>query len=502
MNLTPEQTAAAMAVESEIILNACPGSGKTTTLVNRIVLRGDYSKVIVITFTNKAAAHVRHKLAERGVIPHYVGTLHSFCLRMLRDTMPRLVVLDDDESTALMKSVLQSTRSKASLKALKARVAGGPPDVKVDPAFAAYMKALSEGNAADYDTLLARGRAAAGRYGNGWLLYVDEYQDSGPIDDQIYDALPCVARFFVGDENQSIYGWRGARVENIRQRVGHRMELTQNFRSGAAVINAAEALMNAPGVRKPGMRPRDGAPTGTAEIMSFRSEAEEMAAMISEIRQDPGSWAVLTRYNAHRERIDQALRAAGIPMPARPAPPDPTHRLAVAFLSLMIDPENRLSKGAWFRATRPADVAQRLIEAGAPTGVKLPVTANWEELAPALRAAGVGQGMILRVFSAWSASDRTPADVLAQLRPEETADPLAGTCTVSTIHGAKGLEFDRVWIPGLEGEPAPDRLDEERRLLFVAITRAKVDVRFSRCDTRPNSYTGRTEATKPSPFLK
>jgi len=503
IELTPEQRAAVYSTEWKIILEACPGSGKTATLIERIADMQplDQTKVIAITFTNKAAAQLKEKLNARNIHPHFVGTLHALCTRMVRRKVPTMVVLDEEQAEAMLKQCITATRSKASLKACKAVLLGAQADAKTQPPVAAYLKALSSAGAVDYDTLLTLGAKYAPDYGNGWHLFVDEYQDSGPLDDEVYDGLYCASRFFVGDTDQAIYSFRGATLENMRKRAGFRMALTGNFRSRPEIVDAAVNVI----CRNPNRRklPMKAVWEGQGRVGRhiFDTDVLETAAIIEAIRAG-GEWAVLTRYNANRKKLDDALRAAGLPMPARPAPVDGTMGMARIFLNLMANPQSAVMQAAWWRATRPAHVAQKLIETAAPFALILDPPATEAELAAMMRREMITQGTVLKVLSAArAAGSLDPLEILQCLRDEEQVEKVKGAVTVATMHGAKGLEFDNVWIAGAEGIPKAERIEEERRLFFVAITRARTRLEVSTCRNRPNEYSARMEAREVSPFF-
>lgn len=503
IELTPEQTAAVYSDSPDIILEACPGSGKTATLIERIADLEplDHRRVIAITFTNKAAAQLREKLEARSIHVHFVGTLHALCTRMVRRKVPAMVVLDEEQSEAMLKQCITATRSKASLKACKAVLLGAPADVKTQPPVAAYLKALSSAGAVDFDTLLTLGAKYAPDYGTGWHLCVDEYQDSGPLDDAVYDGLQCDCRFFVGDTDQAIYSFRGATLENMRNRIGVRLALTGNFRSRPEIVEAATNVICRNPDRKKAEMKAVFKGTGRVGRHLFDTDVLETAAIIEAIR-GGGEWAVLTRYNANRKKLDDALRAAGLPMPAKPAPVDGTMGMARIFLNLMANPQSPVMQAAWWRATRPAHVAQRLIETGAEFTLILDPPASQVELAAMMRREMITQGTVLKVLSAArAAGSLDPLEILQCLRDEEQVEKVKGAVTVATMHGAKGLEFDNVWIAGAEGRPNPERIQEERRLFFVAITRARTRLEVSTCRNRPNEYSCRMEAREVSPFF-
>lgn len=503
IEITEEQRAAAHSTASEIILEACPGSGKTATLIERIADLEplDQRSVIAITFTNKAAAQLRTKLEARSIHVHFVGTLHALCTRMVRKVVPTMVVLDEEQADAMLKQCITATRSKASLKACKAVLLGAPADVKTQPPVAAYLKALNSAGAVDFDTLLTLGAKYAPDYGTGWHLFVDEYQDSGPLDDAVYDGLNCASRFFVGDTDQGIYAFRGATVENMRNRIGVRLALTGNFRSCQEIVDAAVNVIHRNPNRNKKMMRAHTQGTGRVGRHVFATDVLETASIIEAVK-GGGEWAVLTRYNANRKALDQALRAAGVPMPARPAPVDGTMGMARIYLNLLANPKSTVMQAAWWRATRPAHVAQKLIEGGAFIDVVLTPPASLEELASRMRKEMITQGTVLKVISAAKAAGSVePLEILQCLREEEQAEKVNGAVTVATIHGAKGLEFENVWIAGAEGRPKPERMEEERRLFFVGITRAKSRLEVSTCRVRPNEYTHQNEAREVSPFF-
>jgi DNA helicase-2/ATP-dependent DNA helicase PcrA len=548
---------------------AGPGTGKTRTLTHRIaaqVARGGAAARpgLAVTFTRRAAEEMRARLA--ALLPARppaggitVTTFHGLGLMILREYHERAglaagFLVADDAARLEVAAELAGTAAEA--KRLLAETAAEPAAREI------LVKALTARDLVDYDGLielpaglLAADPAVVASLRERWpLISVDEYQD---IDAAQYRLLRLLAGdgaglTVIGDPDQAIYGFRGADV-SLFLRFGEdypgatTRQLTWNYRSGRAIVAAAGQAI-APSSLVPGriLRPADagrrdapGAPTSAAAagvtpataaaLIGFHEAADERAEaawIAREIERllggasfhalDTGraaahghdglglsDIAILYRTDAQAEPLGQALTRAGLPfqksshdlLERRTGVPEIVREMRLAA------PAGPAPAGA---APGPAPVSDRLrravrtlaARAGDSTAPAMDVRAAGEVLAPLARRCGADLDRFLTEISLGAETD--------------ALDPRADAVTLLTMHAAKGLEFEVVflagcekgllplWIPG-RGPMTEADLAEERRLLFVAITRARARL-FLTCASRRTRH-GSARETGPSPFL-
>jgi len=361
--LNPEQQRAVDYGEGPLLVLAGAGSGKTRVLTARVArLIAEEGvrpqRVLAVTFTNKAAGVMRDRIAElldeepRGL---WVGTFHSICARLLRregDVLPRgsrFSIYAEDDAMRAIKTAMDEVGldpSRWTPKALRSRISDaknamvGPDDYAttafdlmsraVADVYPVYEKILARSAAYDFDDLLVQsvrllenvpdvGRRYAERFRH---VLVDEYQDTNHAQYRIVKALAsthgnlCV----VGDDDQSIYGWRGADLRNIldfeRDFPGAEIvRLEQNYRSTASILEVANEVISRNQARKE-KRLRteraDGSPVTVVQVPDERAEA---ARVVDEIQsrlgdRDTGDFVVLYRTNAQSRPFEEALRRA------------------------------------------------------------------------------------------------------------------------------------------------------------------------------------------------
>lgn len=504
---TPEQEAAIQADGEETLLLACPGSGKSTTLVERIVRRHseDASKVIVSTFTQRAARELRGKLANRGIQPYYVGTDHGLCLRIMRMVDERWTVMDEQSAIALIDEIRTRLRCKVTTASVLKAMAEGRSDAKMQAVILEYRAAMRRNFVADYDHLLAFGAKAASIIGAGWHLYVDEYQDTTTNQELLYNSINCESRFFVGDPDQTIYSWRGSKIENIliRQDVADRYTLTRNFRSSRMVVDCANNLIqrNSDRGKAPAMHTEiEG---GRVEVQQHTHEAEEIGSAIAWWKETPGTKAILTRYNAEKKTLIKAFEGHGIAVPKRDTLNSATTNRLTSLMAIIDQPDNEIFRGQYFRAWYDAKEAQERIERREQ--VYVPKPQRWDDWATLLNQRRVGAGSIAHL---WAVHQRAGGTVDAgELRvawitnQNEEEDPLERGPVILTMHGAKGLEFEHVRIFAADHD-GRELSQEERRLFYVAVTRAKETVTITWSFNRTNPWTHQTERRQPVQFTR
>jgi superfamily I DNA/RNA helicase len=625
--LNAEQRAAVLHEEGPLLVLAGAGSGKTRVITVRIahlVARGVApERILAVTFTNKAAREMRERLAqligaERATLP-FVGTFHSFCLEVLREHGAQVglartfTISDGSDQLALLRGVLRTLQVEgAALQAgdLQARIsllknrlvaadaflakAADEEEELIGRAFARYEEELSRARALDFDDLLLRtvqllkkkgGPLAALRERFRYVM-VDEYQDTNAPQYEIVRAIAGEHRNLcvVGDDDQSIYGWRGADVTRIlsfeRDFKGAKVvRLETNYRSTEPILRAANRVI----AHNQGRHPKElrtalgpGEPVRLVTAEGEGEEADHVArdilAQVGRRAARFGDFAVLFRTGPQARAYEEAFRARAIPyvlIGGRSFFDRKEVRDVLAYLKLCVQPEDELAlaraanappRGIGAKslervlahaAARRSTLAQAFEEAGTIEGVTPAAAAAGRDLYRLLATLNAETGLTLvarieRLLEAvgyraeverlyadplertrrWAAveelldfarrfggkrKDASLATFLQALTLEEQDDDpdLEGerrAVTLMTLHSAKGLEFPRVYLVGLEEGLLPHRrsigegtVEEERRLMYVGITRAQHSLTL--CHALARARFGRGEESLPSRFL-
>jgi DNA helicase II / ATP-dependent DNA helicase PcrA len=581
--------------EGPLLILAGAGSGKTRVLTRRLahlVSAGGISpeRILAVTFTNKAAGEMRERVAALlgpMVVSMWIGTFHSICLRILRRHQRRLgfrgtmTVFDAEDSLALIRELLkesgigesglrprdvQMTISTAKNQLLDPdsfeEASPGPARARIGRLWRLYQERLRGQDGVDFDDILLLalrllqedrvvGDDYAGRFQH---LLVDEYQDTNRVQFYLIRRLAeghgniCV----VGDDDQSIYGWRGADITNILEFERHfpgaavlRME--QNYRSTGRILDVANAISRHNTERKEKHLWTQNAPGDPVRFFLAEEEEEEARYVSRRIRDAirggmaHTGLAVLYRTHAQSRPLEDAFLRAEIPYRVVGGVSFYQRREVkdlLAYLRLLINPRDEVSlrraalaprRGAGETTidrltaearAREADLltaCEEAVEWGI-SGRGLPALA---EMAGHLRAlqsrideaphvlleeivTRVGYRDWLRTQGEGDWEDRfahvleliegarsyegseegsTLAGFLEQIALYAQVDDLRGgvdRVTLMTVHNAKGLEFESVFVTGLEeglfphvsAFTDPHEMEEERRLFYVAATRA------------------------------
>ena len=621
-HLNKPQKQAVLHGAGPLLILAGAGSGKTRVITHRIghLIRERGVRpvnILAVTFTNKAAKEMAERvrsLLGSDDIP-LVATFHATCGRILRKEIHQLgfdqnfVIYDDKDSERLLKELLRELdldEKRFPPKTVGARIddcknrglwpdelpLGDLWDQRFSQIYAAYQDRLKRCNALDFgDLLLLTVRlfeqqpAVLARWQERfqWLL-VDEYQDTNPVQYRLIRLLAgerknlCV----VGDDDQSIYSWRGADIRNILEfekdfPAVTVIRLEQNYRSSSTILKAAGAVVAKNFGRKGKTlwtENPDGEPIRVLRQESDRDEARFVASEIRSLQRHGlplTEMAVFYRTNAQSRLVEEALVADGLPYHivggvrfyARLEVKD-----ILAYLRLLENPADELS------LKRIVNVPPRGI--GAATVDKIADLASRQEISllAALQQAGQGSLLasgprskvaafsdLLQRFSSLATNSTLPELVravmeesgylerLRQSRDEDDserlenleqlqaaveefceANPEAGlsgfleqvalvadlergeagspSVTLMTLHAAKGLEFKAVFMIGMEERLFPhvralddlDGMEEERRLCYVGMTRARE--RLYLLHTRRRHLFGQEQANLPSRFLK
>ncbi|MGL4943425.1 MAG: ATP-dependent helicase [Thermoguttaceae bacterium] len=628
--LNPSQCEAVCHDDGPLLVLAGPGSGKTRVVTHRLarlLRRGVYpNQLAALTFTNKAAEEMHErlqKLAPSVADGVWVGTFHRFCGRILRTYAEfvgldrSFVIYDADDALKLLTSLIRKDDLPSGITPKKIQTAisyaknqlvlpdeyeprnGSTVGSATAEVYSLYQETLKRQNAVDFDdmllhvAILLRDHADIRERLDRRFRYilVDEYQDTNAVQ---YAILKLLARDFpnlavTGDPDQSIYGWRGADIENIL-RFEHDfpsariVKLEQNYRSTPQILGAASSLIRHNKQRKDkGLHTANAAgnPVRLVKYADQQAEAEYIAAEIArEVASGsrrPSDYAIFYRTNVLSRNLEHALRREGVPFRlirglefyARAEIKD-----VLAYLRLLSNPASDVA------LTRIVNVPTRGI--GKTTLQKCEGLAREREISllDALRAApsvfklaaktaGAIRGFVRTIdeLTELAASGQVEPVIrafldktkfLAQFQPDESEEDgervanieelltvarefddvdnadtgdevvvtplsrfLEQTALVSdvdalstdnavslmTLHAAKGLEFPVVYLIAVEEGILPherslfeeSQMEEERRLLFVGITRAKADLRL--CYVEVRASRGQVRHTMASSFL-
>ncbi len=633
------------AAPGPLLVLAGAGTGKTRVVIARIahlVWRGARpARILAVTFTNKAAremlARAAKSLKQGSTEKPEISTIHSLCVRILRRHAARLgyperfAIIDRGEQEAAARSVLKELKvadtvlrpadlldrvSRWKSRAVRADVAmdAVPADADDSWTLAAagyrrYQNALRTSGAVDFDDLLLLvdelfthhedvRRAEAGRFDH---LLIDEYQDTSGIQERILSALArdhkslCV----VGDDDQSIYAWRGAEVSHIldfakRWPGAKIVRLEENYRSTPEIIRAANMLIERNSRRHGKKLIATGAPGVPPAIIQAQDEVDESRRVVSDVESllrerqvEPGEAVILVRTGEQTRTFEQELRRRNIPYELIGSHSFFDRREVkdvMAFLRMLVEPDDDLA------LSRIANVPPRGLASSTVQAARAAAAAAghslWRELlarrdggqlTPAARggvdalirlvsirdvgpvpppgqsrAAGVLRALLdaagyrrhlekeyedepNEAEARWACVEEVAAaldehergrpgqrDLAAVVRGflddfvlqvEDTErfkddKPKGNVLRLMTLHAAKGLEFDCVWMVGMEEGLLPHHrslndglqaIDEERRLCYVGVTRAKRRLMLSLCLTR--TKWGKSKPSRPSRFL-
>jgi DNA helicase-2/ATP-dependent DNA helicase PcrA len=620
--LTEAQREAVIHFEGPLLILAGPGSGKTRVVTHRVAWLLQQGvpghQILALTFTNKAADEMSRRIERLANDPTvWVGTFHRFCARLLRKyaslvgLQENYTIYDVSDSVRALREAISRLKidvDRYSPESL-AKAISWAKNALIEPdqyqprpgnmlgsvirdLYPAYQRQLAASNAVDFDDLLLHvatilrdnPEVRASLDQRNRFVLLDEYQDTNLAQYAIARAMsidyPNLA--VTGDPDQSIYGWRGANLNNILDFERdypevHVVRLEQNYRSTQRILRVASELI-AHNVRRKekGLFTENGAgtPVRLVTYATHKDEAEGIAARIAADihsgRRRPRDFAIFYRVNALSRALEFALRDQGVPYQMvngleffqRQEIKD-----ILAYLHLLNNPRDGVALKRTINAPRRGigkTTVERLTDYAARQGLSLLEAARQAARVPSigprpLALLGRFVAMIDRLSAAIGGSVEellglvlTETGYQKQLRDSEDEDDLqrlanieelltvardfderrggAGqiesfleeTClvndtdawetdadrvTLMTLHASKGLEFPVVYMTAVEegllpherSREHPEQLEEERRLLFVGITRAQQELQLSLA--RYRDFRGQRKLTIPSSFL-
>lgn len=617
-----------------MLILAGAGTGKTRVITSRIahlIQRGvSQGNILGVTFTNKAAREMRERVGS--LLPRRrksekdkeerptICTFHSLCARILREHIEKLgykrnfVIYSESEQLGTIRKILSHISAKGEktdprmvLSLIsKYKNAGGAAKfndpssaVLAEMALKRYQSALKASNAVDFDDLIGLAlqifeehpdalEACRRKYR---YVMVDEYQDTNGAQFQLVNMLTQEHRNLcvVGDDDQSIYGWRGAEIANLLDLEKHFPEvkvikLEQNYRSTSMILNAANAVIKNNPRRRPKNLWSDQGEGSPILLETFDTDEAEAQGVVDEIefnrisKKVPwGDHAILLRTNGQARALETALRkekvryhlVGGLSYFDRREIKD-----FLSFLRTLVNPHDEVSllrianvpaRGlsdvtmermlshsqerscSVYSAMKHTDVLNSLLtrareaitefvtlieetQARLDSEPELSLSewaenflteiGYWEELRRSEKNVETAENRVRNLKDlVKSLDDYAPGrsklsarlgvfleDITLDSEREAEKDEAGDAVTLITMHSCKGLEYPHVFVVGMEDGLLPHSrskeegtLDEERRLFYVAITRAKESLTITHCQTR-RKY-GQSMPCHPSPFL-
>lgn len=569
--LNPEQLEAVTSVDGPTLILAGPGSGKTRVLTHRVAYLISDKKVapeniLLLTFTNKAAREMTERAQKLLNLPAklpYSGTFHSICSRILRrdghyvDISPNYVIYDEDDSKSLIKKIIKDSNftikiseggAKGMISSAKNELitpsdyvgfARTPFQRAVSQIYKKYQEELKKAGALDFDDLineticlLKDQPLIKEKYHQQFeYVLVDEYQDTNHAQYVLTNLLTnqkqnlCV----VGDIAQAIYSFRGADSRNLTSfqkdyPATKVFKLAQNYRSTPQIISSAAKLISN---NRQSLNldlwtgNKDGSPITVYTALNEEDEAGFIIDKLNTLT-SPKATAVLYRTNAQSRAVEEAFLKSGIPYQIvgglsfyeRKEIKD-----VLAYLRLVLNPldivsQERIEKIGKARAKSFGSLvnSNKELTAKKPLMIlnEILEATNYLELYQKKDEESQSRLENVRELRTVAAAFTDLTEFLANVALMETLEnkkSSGDSVTLMTLHGAKGLEFENVFMVGLEEGLFPhqrsfnsvDDLEEERRLAYVGITRAKQNLFLTHASKR--FYFGAHQVNLPSRFL-
>jgi len=615
--LNPTQREAVEHIDGAMLILAGAGSGKTKTLTARLaylvgVVGIDPANTLTLTFTNKAASEMRERalklLPSKVSYPPLLCTFHKFGLLFLKFHIEKLgrsntfVIIDSDDKKRLLRSIAKELKVDLNLSFIASEIskyknsllspeivlkkAELPDYKKIANIYIRYQANIEENNLVDFDDLLMLThkilsendelrKETSNRYK---YIMVDEYQDTNELQFQLLELLSsehnnlCV----VGDDDQSIYGWRGANIRNILEfstnfKTCKTVKLETNYRSTEPILKAANTLIEHNSTRL-GKKLHSHKGAGEAvKLLHSLDESMEAKAIAREVQRlldsgtNPDEIAVLYRINALSRSLEEGFTKEGVGFKLiggmrfyeRAEIKDIISYLRVlsnpnddfSLIRIINKPKRGIGKASIEKLQKAAFDAhlslyvyiEKSLAGEYPLVISKKIAASLTSLIESITIlqdslknelgnfislfeehiklkdhyASMVDGMdrILNIDEFYGYfrdavmknPDLTLDEFLNDISLQSDQDQIEDDAiTIMSIHAAKGLEFEHLFIIGLEEEFFPllgegCNMEEERRLGYVAITRAKSDLTLCYVDSR--FYKGRRKMIDKSRFL-
>jgi len=615
--LNPSQREAAEHIDGAMLILAGAGSGKTKTLTARLAyLVGevgiDPANTLTLTFTNKAAAEMRERaiklMPSRVSYPPLLCTFHKFGLLFLKFHIEKLgrnnsfVIIDSDDKKRLIRTIAKEKKIELNIAFIASEISKYKnsilsPEVvkekaelsdykKIASIYEAYQKNIEENNLVDFDDLLmltykilAENETLRKETSNKYkYIMVDEYQDTNELQFRLLELLSsehqnlCV----VGDDDQSIYGWRGANIRNILEfadnfKTCKTIKLETNYRSTEPILKAANTLIEHNSTRLGKKLSSFRGAGEEVELLHSLDESMEAKAIAHNIQKllnegaDPDEIAVLYRINALSRSLEEGFSKSGLSFKLiggmrfyeRAEIKDIISYLRVisnphddfSLLRIINKPKRGIGKASIEKLQKAALDAslslyayiERSLKGEFPVVVSKKITLALTQLIEDISLLQFeikeslgnfitlfdekikikdhyvsmvdGMERILNIDEFYGyfrdAVIKNPELTLDQflndISLQSDQDQIEeNAITIMSIHAAKGLEFEHLFVIGLEEEFFPllgegCNMEEERRLGYVAITRAKSHLTLCYVDSR--FYKGRRKMIDKSRFL-
>lgn len=608
-DLNPQQREAILHGKGPLLVLAGAGSGKTKVITHRFAYLSVAHKVpptsiLTMTFTNKAAEEMKMRiegLLGRSVKGLWIGTFHSLCCRILRREIDKLgfhrdfCIYDEHDSCNLIRSILKTFKIhealykgvSSKLSTLKASLVSPEEllmnedsydfDEKFARVYVRYQEELRKNNALDFDDLIMytvklfeEHPEILKKYQDEFLhIMIDEFQDTNVSQYRLSKLLASKRKNIcaVGDDDQSIYRFRGANVKNIlafkndfsRVKV---IRLEQNYRSTQHILKAADGIISQNSMRMPKRLWTDrteGEKLFYCITNTEREEARYIARAIKELylkgRYSYGDFAVLYRLNQQSRVIEDAMRENSLPYKVIGGVSFYQRREVkdiISYLKVIVNPNDSVNlkriincppRGIGNATIGRIENEARKREKSLFEMMRHIMNSNGYSIALKEKVRGfidimeelIGcrdmelSGLMELIFEKtgyleWAGEERADnlmelvnaavgKDVMSFIDTASLYSPMDesqdnGAISLMTLHCAKGLEFPVVFIAGVEDGLMPyfhaikkqEELEEERRLLYVGITRAKEMLFITRAKKR-KFYTSLKEQ-QPSRFLE
>lgn len=509
--LNESQQRAVITIEGPLIIIAGPGTGKTLTITRRIaylIHKGiEPENIFALTFTNRAAIEMKERtkiFLGSKVEKVFVGTFHHLGLKIMQDTLPtNFTILNREEQTKLLKNLVKGTTLKIqqlSEKISKIKNFIIEIDEEIKDIYGKYQSALQKNSFFDLDDLILkpieilRSDYPINRYiKKNQFIIVDEYQDINPAQ---YKLLKFLARdsfnlCVIGDSDQAIYAFRGADITNFLNfekdfQHAKRIFLQKNYRSTSTILKASSALIknNLKRIDKEVISTRDkGSPITLISVPDDKSEGE---IIVKEIEYRMGGtshyqlldkhimrsfstsygfsdFAVIFRTNAQARILEESFKKSGIPFQIVGK-----QRFSIEEILRILKKEaenigNKFCFNDYFEVV--------LKELGKAKNIEDNEIRFLQDIASKYQQIKIPESI------------NNFINEISLFSPADGYNPKADAVTLMTLHMAKGLEFKIVFITGVEEGLIPfgmkgdiADLEEERRLFYVGMTRAKDEI--------------------------